>query len=120
MTVIHWTEDERDEFARRWPCCDVPAEGWVELAGPYQEIVDISLNTGDCQPSGGLKEFICDLQDKFITCEKCGGIGCRYCCDRGVVPAENQPCRSCNRNDLPLHFNRQCPECFDETQPLEE
>lgn len=25
----------------------------------------------------------------------------------------NHPCKICNRDDLPLHYNRKCPECFD-------
>ena len=25
---------------------------------------------------------------------------------------ENVPCKTCGRIDLPLHYNRQCPECF--------
>ncbi len=30
-SVIEWEQTVRDEFASQWPCCDVPATGWVTL-----------------------------------------------------------------------------------------
>ncbi len=28
----------------------------------------------------------------------------------------NVPCKKCGRNDLPLHYNRLCPDCFEEAK----
>lgn len=30
---------------------------------------------------------------------------------------ENIPCEKCGRTDLPLHYNRLCPECFEPEKP---
>ena len=39
--LIEWEQTVRDEFAADWPCCDVPAMGWVEL-DVHGDVVDMS------------------------------------------------------------------------------
>jgi hypothetical protein len=63
---IYWNESQRNAFALRWPCCDIPASGFFELDSKG-ELVDISQGTDDCQPSGGLSEFIDSLIAESIA-----------------------------------------------------
>lgn len=61
---ILWTIQEQVAFAVMWPCCDVPAMGWADF-DDKGNLVDVSPNTKDCQPSGGLNEFLDDQYKKF-------------------------------------------------------
>ena len=60
-SVIEWEQTVRDEFASRWPCCDVPATGWVTL-DVHGDVVDMSAGCFRCEHGGGLDEFIEDLK----------------------------------------------------------
>ena len=60
-SVIEWEQTVRDEFASQWPCCDVPAWGWVTL-DVHGEVVDMSSGCFRCEHGGGLDEFIEDLK----------------------------------------------------------
>ena len=60
-SVIEWEQTVRDEFASQWPCCDVPATGWVTL-DVQGEVVDMSSGCFSCEHGGGLDEFIEDLK----------------------------------------------------------
>ena len=59
--LIEWNENQRDIFARRWPCCDIPATGWAVFES-NGDLVDISDNTRNCEQGGGMVEFLSDLQ----------------------------------------------------------
>ena len=58
---LEWEETVRDEFESQWPCCDVPATGWV-LLDARGEVVDMSSGCFRCEHGGGLDEFIEDLK----------------------------------------------------------
>lgn len=60
MTIC-WNKTQRDTFAERWPCCDIPATGWA-IFEDNGDLVDLSNNARNCKPSGGLSEFLTDLQ----------------------------------------------------------
>ena len=59
--LIEWTENQRDLFAKQWPCCDIPASGWAVFED-NGDLVDISDNTRNCENSGGIHAFLNDLQ----------------------------------------------------------
>ena len=60
-SVIEWEQTVRDEFASQWPCCDVPATGWVTL-DVQGEVVDMSAACFRCEHGGGFDEFIEELK----------------------------------------------------------
>ena len=60
-SVIEWEQTVRDEFASQWPCCDVPATGWVTL-DVQGDVVDMSAACFRCEHGGGFDEFIEDLK----------------------------------------------------------
>ena len=60
-SVIEWEETVRDEFESQWPCCDVPATGWVTL-DVQGDVVDMSAACFRCEHGGGFDEFIEDLK----------------------------------------------------------
>ena len=60
-SVIEWEQTVRDEFASQWPCCDVPAWGWVTL-DVQGDVVDMSAACFRCEHGGGFDEFIEDLK----------------------------------------------------------
>ena len=60
-SVIEWEQTARDEFASQWPCCDVPATGWVTL-DVQGDVVDMSAACFRCEHGGGFDEFIDDLK----------------------------------------------------------
>ena len=68
-TTITWDKERRDQFARFWPCCDVPDEGWFEIDSNGC-IVDISDNTTHCESGGGLYEFTITVQAEFLRWNK--------------------------------------------------
>jgi len=59
--LIEWTENLRNQFATKWPCCDIPPTGWA-IFEDNGDLVDISDNTLNCEGGGGLVEFLEDLQ----------------------------------------------------------
>lgn len=59
--LIEWTELQRYNFAAKWPCCDIPGTGWAVFES-NGDLVDISENTRDCEPDGGLLPFLDDLK----------------------------------------------------------
>ena len=59
--LIEWEQTVRDEFAADWPCCDVPATGWVEL-DVHGDVVDMSSACFRCEHGGGFDEFLLDLK----------------------------------------------------------
>ena len=56
---ISWNKTQRDYFADQWPCCDIPAKCWAVFDDG--DLVDISPNARNCEPSGGISEFLDDL-----------------------------------------------------------
>ncbi len=59
--LVKWNKARRNEFAEIWPCCDVPSTGWADFED-NGDLVGLSPNTQDCESSGGLVEFLADLQ----------------------------------------------------------
>ena len=53
------------QFKDKWPCSDIPDHLWAEFDNFSGDLVDISDNTGDCDVSGGLSEFLDDVR-QFI------------------------------------------------------
>ena len=67
--IIFWEASDVEDFAEKWPCCDIPREkGWAEF-DQEGSLIDISNNVEQCQPGGGLLEFIDDLQKEGESCE---------------------------------------------------
>jgi len=62
-----WTESLRDQFAKSWPCCDVPASGWAEFDNTGN-LINLSSNCIQCDNGGGLSEFLDDLWN-LTDCE---------------------------------------------------
>jgi hypothetical protein len=63
---IVWNEQSVIDFRQSWPCCDVPNTGYAEWDN-NGDLVDISDNTRNCEPGGGLSEFLDDLRVYFGT-----------------------------------------------------
>lgn len=64
---VTWTAEDVEQFARSWPCCDIPrAPGWAGFA-PNGDLVDMSDNVRDCEPSGGLSVFVEDRLDDYMA-----------------------------------------------------
>lgn len=64
MKRIEWTEEQRDKFAAKWPCCDIPATGYV-VVDSDGHLADLSDNTRDCECNGGLIPFLSDLANEY-------------------------------------------------------
>jgi hypothetical protein len=58
---IYWGDSDHGAFAAKWPCCDVPEYGWAEF-DKRGDLVDTCEALRECEPSGGSKEFLADLQ----------------------------------------------------------
>lgn len=65
----------------------------------------------DCltKDSPGFERF---EQGKSHINDICSGAECWHCGEPFEVA--NCPCKNCGREDLPLHYNRLCPDCFKE------
>ncbi len=66
---LTWDKDRRDKFSSTWPCCDIPDKGWVILNSKH-DLIDCSDNLADCQPCGGINEFIDDLKKEALWAKR--------------------------------------------------
>jgi len=95
--------DVAEEICRRFNVHVELLDALRDLAGKAARVIDHL----DRLPPGSVQSALVVVRDLNRARQRAAGIlaGDEY------QPTGNVPCKNCGRSDLPLHFNRLCPEC---------